>query len=353
MNERMLYLDSVRGLAAFIVVIDHMLGYAVDLKLAGYEISSSVGSFIEIGRMGVVMFFLTSGFVIPYSLKSGDENPIKKFFIKRFFRLYPTYWVSIFIAVVFAGYGVGVVSTGQVFMNLTMVQKFLGVDNILGSYWTLQVELVFYLLCAGLFYMGVFNLKFIGHRLSVVFLFLSLFVGVLRYFFEIKLPIAMMLGLSSMFTGAILRLYLVEKDISLRPLLMMQFILILTILPLSCYLYYQDTWVKWTTSYFLAYIFFYILCSSAKISNKYTVFLGTVSYSLYLIHPIILEVYYATIGVFIQNSLGLIPSIIIFSVPMLFISWVIYKYVERPSVDMGRWMVNFMLKNKQNLSTKV
>ncbi len=40
--------------------------------------------------MALCLFFLVSGFVVPYALERGT---LGSFFVRRFFRLYPTLWV--------------------------------------------------------------------------------------------------------------------------------------------------------------------------------------------------------------------------------------------------------------------
>lgn len=48
----------------------------------------------NLGRLGVIIFFLISGYLIPFSFKN-KHKPIIKFAISRIFRLYPLYWFSI------------------------------------------------------------------------------------------------------------------------------------------------------------------------------------------------------------------------------------------------------------------
>ena len=71
------------------------------------------------------------------------------FVISRVARLYPPYWLSLAFAVVILalvqvpGYSL---SPGQIFVNLTMVQRWLLVDDVVDVYWTLAVEMQFYAL---------------------------------------------------------------------------------------------------------------------------------------------------------------------------------------------------------------
>ena len=50
----------------------------------------------NLGRAGVLCFLIVSGFIIPASIEQGGSNV--RFWMRRFFRLFPTYWLSIAVA---------------------------------------------------------------------------------------------------------------------------------------------------------------------------------------------------------------------------------------------------------------
>ena len=84
---RLEFLDALRGLAAFAVILQH----------AGQNLSPSYSAFafsiFDLGNFGVTVFFLCSGFIIPISLER--QGSLRSFWIRRFFRLYPLYWFCI------------------------------------------------------------------------------------------------------------------------------------------------------------------------------------------------------------------------------------------------------------------
>jgi peptidoglycan/LPS O-acetylase OafA/YrhL len=127
MTKRDLHLDSLRGLAALLVFASHA-GGAYDTHLY-----NAMQHTFDLGQVGVVIFFLTSGWIIPQSIGRGW----RVFWARRFFRLYPLYWVNILLL----GGALPVV-----LINLTMLQGFLGVPHINSAAWTLTVELAFYAL---------------------------------------------------------------------------------------------------------------------------------------------------------------------------------------------------------------
>ena len=95
-SARLAYIDSARAIAASLVVWAHSA--EVFAKL-GPEISNrwmdEVAGRLDVGRMGVVVFFAISGFVIPSSLGPREAGATRRFLVRRVFRLFPAYWLSI------------------------------------------------------------------------------------------------------------------------------------------------------------------------------------------------------------------------------------------------------------------
>ncbi|MFC7533514.1 acyltransferase family protein [Actinoplanes sp. GCM10030250] len=144
------------------------LRLACALAVAGYHFSASwrldgvnppehfmpVGSHVLIyGFLGVELFFLISGFVI--GMSAWGRTP-RQFTAARVARLYPAFWVCVLITaavVTLVPVSTGVPVTGapgltQIAANLTMLAEPAGMPLVDTVYWTLWVELRFYLLFA-------------------------------------------------------------------------------------------------------------------------------------------------------------------------------------------------------------
>ena len=132
-------LDALRGLAALLVVFFHFtLG------------RNQYNSFFKLGATGVDLFFIISGFVIFMSLQKVSRSA--DFLINRASRLYPTYWAAVtFTFISLTAYSLlkGGGDLGSKLMqyvgNLTMFQFYLGITDIDGPYWTLIIEMIFYI----------------------------------------------------------------------------------------------------------------------------------------------------------------------------------------------------------------
>ena len=153
-SNRILELDALRGLAALAVVLFHFTT-RYD-QLFGYSEPLCFG--VPWGHYGVDLFFMLSGFVILMTLERTTSA--WQFAWSRFSRLYPAYWAA--AALTFAVVSVAKlpgqeVSFFEALLNLTMVQALLGAAHIDGAYWSLQAELFFYANMMLLFCCGVFR----------------------------------------------------------------------------------------------------------------------------------------------------------------------------------------------------
>lgn len=140
------HIDSLRAIAALIVVWFHSEGSRlVDRKSSVYNL---VIHYVDPGRIAVFIFFIISGFVVPITLFRLHNSDWKVFIVRRFFRLYPIYWISIILVILsWPLFHDAPPDTLRVLANISMFQSFIGYDNLLELYWTLGVEIKFYLLC--------------------------------------------------------------------------------------------------------------------------------------------------------------------------------------------------------------
>ena len=134
-------LDALRGLAALGVVVFHYTTFYQQEQ--GHL--QPLGFGFPAGNYGVHLFFLISGFVIFMTLER--TRTAMDFVVSRFSRLFPAYWAAIAItaAVVYAiGMPKQQIAITDLWVNVTMLQEVLGFEHLDGSYWTLEVELFFY-----------------------------------------------------------------------------------------------------------------------------------------------------------------------------------------------------------------
>ncbi|AEV88470.1 O-acetyltransferase oatA [Actinoplanes sp. SE50] len=158
---RLATLDALRLIAALAVAAYHLTAsWRVDGRHTPAYFLPHLAHVTVYGFLGVELFFLISGFVIGMS---SWNRSLGDFFTSRVSRLYPAYWAGVLITtavVTLAPINGGVPVSGtpdlrQVAANLTMLQEPLGVGSVDTVYWTLFVELRFYLLFAALVAVGL------------------------------------------------------------------------------------------------------------------------------------------------------------------------------------------------------
>jgi len=98
---RLRYVDALRGIAALLVLALHVANHYHALSPATAAHGRWLNDFaanLDIGRIGVVVFFLISGFVVPFSIHAESAAPVRGFAIRRLFRIFPAYWLSVPLA---------------------------------------------------------------------------------------------------------------------------------------------------------------------------------------------------------------------------------------------------------------
>ena len=151
-RDHVFSIDCLRGIAAFVVCCCHAIKQG--------PLSSST----HYGWLGIYVFFVVSGFVIPFSLWRANYTvgAYPRFLAKRLVRLDPPYLVSIAVAIAlhyvsylspgFRGHAPNY-SLGTILMHVGYLNSFFGgIESwIIPVYWTLGIEFQYYVL-VGLLY---------------------------------------------------------------------------------------------------------------------------------------------------------------------------------------------------------
>jgi peptidoglycan/LPS O-acetylase OafA/YrhL len=345
-DKRLGYVDSVRGFAAIAVIYLHAANhFRLEGAIPGaFElwIVRALTEFSDIGKIAVTLFFAISGFVIPFSLFKPSRHPLRNFAVTRFFRLYPVYWASIFLFVAYVQLMDGTATPlPQILVNLTMLQQFVGVKNVIELFWTLQIELIFYFLCAFLFALGYLRACRHIAIVSAAMLGLAFLLAAARWHFDRKLPVALPWALSIMFWGFLWRRATVEKLPEARALIgKLTLLIYLMIVPIAIFGYSADhgfgeTWYRYAASYFAAISLFILFTSRTRITHPAAIFLGRISFSVYLFGPIGQDIA-MRLHVFLPAAAPVHLTILLAIACTLPIAFLTYQFIENPGVNLGR-----------------
>lgn len=149
-QPRLLEIDALRGLAALLVVLYHFtVGYGAEFGWPGSPPSLMFSS----AQVGVSIFFVISGFVIAMTLERSET--VSDFALSRFARLYPPFWTCALMTtalIVFTGFNPFHLTAAGFLATLTMANGIIDLPFVDPSYWTLTRELLFYAFMATAFY---------------------------------------------------------------------------------------------------------------------------------------------------------------------------------------------------------
>jgi len=147
--------DGLRGVAAMLVVLYHLY-YNIETSMRPH-LPETLHDLLKIlGGTGVFIFFVLSGFVISMSLRGAQLSGrfIAMFALRRSIRLDPPYWTAMALCMAMAvlsthlvaeAAGRGQYTVPQVVAHLLYLQDLLNYPQISAVFWTLCIELQFYL----------------------------------------------------------------------------------------------------------------------------------------------------------------------------------------------------------------
>ncbi|HBB31984.1 MAG TPA: acyltransferase [Cyanobacteria bacterium UBA8803] len=161
------FLDALRGIAALWVVLFHAEAANHLTHLTALLPNWLTAVVFKWGHLGVPIFFVLSGFVIAHSLRKAkiDLSYFGRFTLRRMTRLTPPYYASIFVVLSLAWISAQVKGEAFEVMNnplflqkllahLVYLQGILNLDNFNYIYWTLCLEVQFYLVFCALLGLG-------------------------------------------------------------------------------------------------------------------------------------------------------------------------------------------------------
>jgi peptidoglycan/LPS O-acetylase OafA/YrhL len=311
---------------------------------------------VDLGRAGVVLFFALSGFVIPASLCCPMDKI--RFPIRRAFRLYPAYWLSILVCLGaewwLAG---GDRSASQIIANLSMLQTFMGYEDIEGLYWTLAVEIAFYVACYALLLAGLIDRGSVlaGIALGLAACWYFVFTGTTSPFHGSHSLVSGLIPprfldwpayFAIMFWSAALR-QVVDHKATGRTIsaVFVGGLFWLVVMPstgLVLYFTHQHDasftgWVLMKYGAFALGLYTFVgLTLLIRIEYPLLRYLGVISFSIYLFHPSIMRLLAGAYTLLVPD-LPVAPTVFVATCTLATIAFsaVVYRYVESPAISLG------------------
>lgn len=337
MPERMNHIDGLRAVAALLVIyqhgIEHWAVAAGHQGLIGAHLAWLLG-YLDVGKVGVVVFFAVSGFVVPSSFRG--EHPRSQFVISRLFRLFPAYWTTVLLATLVLQPPVA-----QAWAQLGMAPAFFGHSDLLGVFWTLRVEWVFYGGCLLLFTLGALQKAASSFGVAMGLLLAALAGGLLRDQGVQLAPVSLPLYLAVMMFGHLVRMAVVGQDAVARTAWPRLLGLLCVVIPLTWTTAFDDHHHKESVLSscmgFLAGLALFVACVLRRaFGQAWLVHLGRISYGLYLLHPLALALLFASWSGPLWPGDTLAGRAALAVALTLLASQIVFSVVETPGIALGR-----------------
>lgn len=351
--KRFEYIDGLRGLASIMVAVAH-LAHAAAVKHPGI-FGAHVEQLADLGRYGVQIFFVLSGFVIAHSVMAGTHSfaYFGRFVGRRFVRLDLPYWSVIAFELallwisghVMIQYSRDLPPVAQVLSHVVYMQGLLGYEHILPVFWTLCYEVQFYLVFV-LALVLIEKLRRAGlspntlRKVTVFTLAASFCLSLAIYLGQLSSPHqALFFDRWFQFAFGVVTYLYYRGSCSERWIVLASAFCIVGGVVLG------ETTYRIVSTSLTAATGLAILASwkydwwNALLRGPTMQFLGRISYSLYLLHVcvgwravvLVREIAgasYSTALAYLAFAIGMAVSIVA--------AWIMYAIVERPAIALAR-----------------
>jgi peptidoglycan/LPS O-acetylase OafA/YrhL len=358
---RLEFLDALRGLAAFWVVVYHML-LLPEPDLVAPQWANLVA---HNGGMGVTLFFVVSAFSLYYTmpLRLREPRPWVSFFVHRFFRIAPLFYLWIVLSLVRdrtvfgVDHGLREIAYSTAFV-FNLVPR--GQEGFVWASWTIGIEMLFYVLFPVYF-------LYARNRWQTISLALGLWIawvavqGLLPYFEmeqktrEMFLQWTFLRHLPVFACGALAyHVLLPNGEYRERPA---EVGVALTVVAVAIFVALVNGWLPavFGDLYYWQGLLFMLLLLGLGLRplklavNTLTRYFGRVSYSMYLNHPTIVFLLAPVYAWIYSRGLGVSVSFLaclaLTTAAVVAASEITYRLVELPGMRLGK-KVNKMLSRR-------
>ena len=314
-THRLLALDTLRGVAILMVVLGHFLPERLVFGGLAHHVNS-------LGRGGVILFFLLSGYLIFSSVERQDTAT---FLSRRLFKIFPAYSVN--VALIFA---LGYFNSDHanwnlklLLANLFMVQDVFGQELLNGVYWTLLIEIKFYVFLA---------LQYLVLRDRGTVAIMVTLIAVNSVIWWTRGYASLLLTFFPTFYVGI-QIYRAERSHWDR-VSVLRLAGSIALVGFSLLMFDQH-YPYWSAVYLIGEAVVLSLFLRSDISSRTLNFFGRISYSDYLYHASLGFLLFALIGT-TSSWLGNLAGVALAVAATTVVAYVSYRYIEVPMVAFGK-----------------
>jgi peptidoglycan/LPS O-acetylase OafA/YrhL len=330
-------IDFLRAIGAISVCLFH-------LATNFLEKENPVYFTFQHGHLGVELFFVITGFLIPFSLFKRNHSLRNwgTFMLDRVIRIHPAYIGAVVICVfqelltsflpapMYKPFSVTLL---DIFGHFTYLQPYLGRPWLVVLFWTLAVQFQFYMLYGVLHFLFIHEHKIV--RILTILVLYALPFGIGKGTIDYGLGAVEL----NNFLPHYIHIFLPGVFIFMRLQKLLSNLEYIVLLLLDCYLLYywyggMEHWYDGDILRPIAVVFASVLIQFVAIEHKIFEFLGKISYSLYLVH---ISVGWAIMGflkffLHLENQFLLSIAVLFATATSIGFAYLYWRFWEEPAV---------------------
>lgn len=346
------YLDSARGIAALMVMTGHYFGWKygalMGVKIAGLLLK---------GSDSVCFFFVLSGFVLSYKyIVLNEPLDIKKFYINRWFRLWPAFFLTVLINALFVTSkdfsakhlaDVFIFNTTQFWEEASLIRRHL---NYYLPSWSLVIELA-------LSFFMPFGIAIAKKDKRIIpwmllsYLLIGNNIGE-SYTFFLHFTLGILISCSFNYIND--DSFMESKWYKYRYLIMVVSIILFSLRSINdisrfgpTYEYLSYIFVGVDFNHFsglAAFVFIVAILRSARaqkiLMHRFLVFIGKISYGIYLMHWVLVTAIYQNWDILVRwfpnEWVALFSIYVVYAAVTILLATILHSTIEVPFIKIGK-----------------
>ena len=331
-QQRFLALDTMRGVAILMVIFGHFLPGRIVFGQLAHHVTS-------LGRGGVLLFFLLSGYLI---FRNVERQDTAIFLSRRLFKIFPAYTINVALIFLFGLFTAGHENWNLKLLlaNLFMVQDVFGQDMLNGVYWTLLIEIKFYVFVA-------LQYLFLRDRgtlvIPLVLILINTAVWLTRGYASLLLTF-----FPTFYVG--IQIYRAECR-NWDRIGTLTACSTVALVALSLFVF-DDQYGGWSVIYLVGESALLTLFLRRDISSRVLNFFGRISYSDYLYHVSLGLLIFALIGS-PTTWIGNFASVILVIALTTAVAYVSFRLIEVPMVAFGKVHEPLLISSIKRVRSKL
>ncbi|MCW8157622.1 acyltransferase [Stutzerimonas stutzeri] len=275
--ERLAHIDALRGGAAVLLMVQSLL-------VPSPEESWLMQHAVDVRLLACLWFLLGCGFIVPASLHARTDDG-RGFVVRRLLRLLPVYLLAVLLTAI-------VLPAAPAWLPGVTMHSTDVAFEVIGGYGALPPLLLFYGLCLALHALGLLHSVSLRAGCALLLLAAALLLALLHQLLDMAVPVTLPLVLSLMFFASIWHeaqhessSYARRRAREYARYTLRVYLLVIPVVFIAGWSATETAWPRELISYALAIASFLLFSSRLPLRAPLLVWLGSLSYSLYLLLP--------------------------------------------------------------------